>query len=154
MKARSVVAGLTLMVGLSPVWAADSFDPDKLPQVPCSAIHFSKAFLEKYPSAPSACIEGRVYKGQKYAKFNARVFLPMTDRITVEMLNPNGDSVTTFSFKPSPTATVSVNGNAEQYKDLRKGEVITFWVPQSRMAVQATPAATSDAWTVAPPLPK
>jgi hypothetical protein len=151
MKARSVVAGLALTVGLSPVWAADSFDPDKLPQVPCSAIKFSKAFLQKYPKAPDACIEARQYKGQKYAKFNARVFLPMTDRITVEILNPNGDSVDTFSFKPSPSAMVSVNGKDTSYKDLRKGDPISFWVPQSRMEVHATPTSTSEAWTVLPP---
>jgi hypothetical protein len=142
------------MVGLSPVWAADDFDPDKLQQVPCSAFHFSKAFLEKYPSAPMACQDGRVYKGQKYAKFQGRVFLPMTDRITVEILKPSGETATTFSFKPAPDAMVMVNGQAEKYKDLRKGEVITFWVPESRMAVQATPAATNDQWTLAPPAPK
>jgi hypothetical protein len=142
------------MVGLSPVWGAENFDPDKLPQVPCSAIKFSKAFLQKYPKAPDACIEGRTYKGQNFAKFNAKVFLPMTDRITVEILNANGDSVDTFSFKPSPTATVNVNGKDEAYKDLRKGEMISFWVPQSRMEVHAVPTSTSDAWTVLPPIKK
>jgi hypothetical protein len=154
MKARSVVAGLTLLVGLSPVWAAEDFDPDKLQQIPCSAIHFSKAFLEKYPQAPSACMEGRVYKGQKYAKFQGKVFLPMTDRITLEILKPSGETATTFSYKPPPDAVVMVNGQAEKYKELRKGEVITFWIPESRTAVQSTPAATSETWTLAPPPPK
>src|SRR5215472_2855143 len=146
MKARSVVAGLTLIVGLSPVWAADSFDPDRLPQVPCSAVKFGKAFLQRYPRAPQACIEGRTFQGQNWAKFTARVFLPLTDRITVEMLNANGDSVTTFSFRPSPGATVNINGRDRPYSDLRRGEMITFWVPPSKMEVHAMPTPTSEAW--------
>jgi hypothetical protein len=153
MKALSLFAGLTLMVGVSSVWAADTaFDPDKLPQVACSQFKFSPAILEKYPSAPAACLGGVMYNGQKYAKYNGRVFLPMTDRITLEILDPQGNVATTFSYKPAPTQVVMVNGNPEQYKDLRKGEIITFWIPESRLDVKETPASTHNSWTVTPPL--
>jgi hypothetical protein len=151
MKALSVFVGLTLMVGASSVWADDSFDPDKLQQVPCSAFKFSAAILEKYPSAPASCLGGVVYKGEKYAKFNGKVFLPMTDRITLEILNTAGQTTDTFSYKPAPTQVVMVNGKAEQYKDLRKGEIITFWIPESRLDVKETPASTHNSWTVTPP---
>ena len=148
----SLVASLSLLAGLSQVWAADAFNPDKLPKVPCSEFKFSEAILDKYPQAPAACLEGRVYKGEKYAKYNGRVYLPMTDRITLEIIDLAGNTATTFSYKPSPTQVVMVNGRPEQYKDLRKGEVITFWIPESRLDVRETPASTHENWTMTPPL--
>jgi len=152
MKALSVFAGLSLMVGLSQVWAADTFDPDKLPKVACSDFKFSKAVLDKVPQAQSACLDGRVYKGQKYAKYQGKVYLPMTDRITLEILDSAGNTVNTFSYKPAPTQVVMVNGQPEQYKDLRKGEIITFWIPESRLDVRETPASTHENWSVTPPI--
>jgi hypothetical protein len=76
MKMRTAMVGLVLTAPLSVAWGANAVDPETLTKVPCSELHFSKAFLAKYPQAPNACIEGRQDKsGARYAKFNAKVYL-------------------------------------------------------------------------------
>src|SRR5271170_7127718 len=52
---------LCLPLSIAAVHAA--VNPDKLPQVSCTDIKFSAAFLAKYPKAPQACLDGRQYKG-------------------------------------------------------------------------------------------
>jgi hypothetical protein len=154
MKMRNVITvALALAVPLSIAWAAKpgKVDPDKLPKVACSEFKFSEAFLQKYPKAPAACIEGREFKGERYAKFNAKVFLNGPDRTTVTLVNASGEDVTTFSFKPKPGSAVMVNGQKIKFTDLKKGEEISFWVPEKRMEAEAVPGPTADRWAVAPP---
>ena len=52
-----------------------SLDPATLPKVGCSALRFGAAFLEKYPTAPAACLEARDNHGQRYGKFAAKVYI-------------------------------------------------------------------------------
>ena len=151
MKIRKLVLALALVAPLSVAWAAKPVDPASLPEVKCSDFKFSKAFLERYPKAPAACLEGRMKGGVKYAKFSAKVFDTNADRTTVQLLNVSGDAVTTFSFKPKPGAAVMINGKKVKFTDLAKDEVLTFWVPESKMIAKSMPAATADSWQVLPP---
>jgi hypothetical protein len=154
MKMRYVLpVALALATPVSIGWAqkAKPVDPDKLPKAECSEVHFSQAFLDKYPKAPAACQEARVYKGEKFAKFTAKVYLTSADRTTVTMLDKDGNDVTTFSIKPGPESAVKINGKDVKFKDLQKGEKITFWVSEKRMGAQALPSASKDRWAVVPP---
>lgn len=151
MKNRNIVIGLALIAPFAVAWAAKQVDPDKLPKVNCSDLHFSKAFLDKYPKAPEACIEAREYKGQRYAKFTAKVYLNSADRTTVSLLNTAGEAVTTFSIKPKPGAAVNINGKKVKFSELATGEKLSFWVPETRMLAEELPGSTAQAWTVVPP---
>jgi len=154
MSFRSVVILAALAAPASLALAASPLsDPDSLPKVSCMSIHYSAAFLKKYPKAPAACLEGRVANGETYGKFNAKVFLNGGDDgvTTVQLLNVSGDPVTTFSFKAKPGAQVQVNGKPEAISDLKPGEQITFWVSEKRMSAVALPGATADSWRVMPP---
>ncbi len=84
-RAKWLLAALALPLMISTAFAA--IDPDKLPQVACSDLEFSKAFLAKYPKAPAACQDARVYKGQRYAKFVAKVYISSPQFMTVELLD-------------------------------------------------------------------
>ena len=155
MKMRNVViVAVALATPVSLAWAqkAKPIDPDKLPKVECSDLHFSKAFLDKYPKAPQACLEAREYKGQRYAKFTAKVYLTGADRTTVTLVDGKGNDVDTFSIKPGPESKVRMGDHDVNFKDLQKGESITFWVSEKRMSAQQLPGATTDRWAVAPPL--
>jgi len=154
MKFRSALVLAVLAAPASVALAANTpslSDPDSLPKVACTEFHYSAEFLKLYPKAPAACKEGREYNGTKYAKFTARVYLNSPDFTTVEMLNVAGDSVTTFSFKAPPDASVAVNGKPEKITDLKKGEEISFWVPEQRLAAAAMPGPTKTSWKVLPP---
>src|SRR5277367_113224 len=102
--------------------SAQKIDPDKLPKINCTDLVYSHAFLDKYPKAPAACLEARVYKGTKYAKFSGKVYIPGTDVITVQVFNVAGDPLTTFSFKPAASARLVVNGKTESWAELQKGD--------------------------------
>ena len=152
MKIRYLLpAALVLAMPVSVSFAQHALDVDKLPKVECSDLHFSKAFLAKYPKAPQACQEARVYKGQRYAKFQAKVYLNSADRTTVTLVDAAGNDVDTFSIKPGPDSKIKMQDHEVSFKDLQKGETVTFWVPEKRMAAQELPGATKDTWTVAPP---
>jgi hypothetical protein len=130
---------------------AKAVKPDDLPRVACSELHFSAAFLAKYPAAPAACLEARVKDGKRYAKFNAKVYISDPAFMTVELLDVAGNSVTTFSFKPSPHTRFLKDGKAVKYTAFRRGETLTIWVPEDRLGVYALPDSTAEAWSVLPP---
>ncbi len=126
-------------------------NPDKLPKVSCTELTFSLEFLNKYPKAPAACLEARVYKGKKYAKFNGKVSGRDAESLTVQLLNVAGDSLTALTFKPSPKAKVIVNGEPESFADLKTGDNLTFWIPENRFSIYSSPGAASSASPVLPP---
>jgi hypothetical protein len=146
------VSALALALPLSAGTASAAVNPDKLPQVECSSLHFGAAFLAKYPKAPSACLDARVYKGKRYAKFEAKVYISSPEFMTVQMLDASGNTVETFSFKPSPNQHVIVNGQDKAFHDIAVGEKITVWVSEKRLTAAKLPGSTTDSWTVLPPL--
>ena len=150
-KCALLVTALALPLTMGSAFAAEDFD--KLEKVACTDLKYSSEFLAKYPTAPAACLEGRVHEGKRYGKFVAKVFLNSPDRTTVELLNVKGDPLTTFSFKAGADAAVKVDGEDKLFKNLRKGEKITFWVSEDRMTAQSLPTSTTDSWAVLPPTP-
>lgn len=149
-RAKWLFAALALPLSISVSFAA--VNPDKLPQVPCSSLQFGAAFLAKYPKAPAACLDARVYKGQRYAKFEAKVYISSPEFMTVEMLDAAGKTVTTFSFKPGPDQGVHVNGQLRKFHDMAVGEKLTIWVSEKRMEARELPGSTDKSWVVLPPM--
>jgi hypothetical protein len=145
-----LLTGAALTFSITAAHAA--VDPDKLPQVACSAIKFSPAFLAKYPKAPQACIDGRTYKGVNYAKFTAKVYISSPEFMTVQMLDASGATVTTMSFKPGPNQGVHVNGTLRKFHDMQVGDTMTLWVSEKRTDAQELPGSTADKWALLPPL--
>ena len=152
MKSRSVLFFVMLTAPAALAFADTSLtDPDSLPKISCGEVKYSQAFLKRYPKAPAACLEGRVANGVKYAKFDAEVYLN-GDVTTVNALNVAGDTAFTFSFKAAPGAKVLMkDGKSKAVTDLKKGEVITFWVPENTIEAHALPSATEATWQMMPP---
>jgi hypothetical protein len=137
---KSVLVACALSAPLAGVLAAPP-DPESLPKVPCSGFKYSQEFLAKYPKAPAACVEGRVYKGVDYAKFTAKVAKVSSSGVTVQLLNTAGTPITPLTIKPADQkAFILVDGKQTHMTDLKEGDSVTFWVPQSRMEVHAVPS--------------
>jgi hypothetical protein len=147
-----LVTALALPMSTMAAHAAQRVDPEKLPQIACSDLKFSAAFLAKYPKAPAACLDGRIYKDKRYAKFQAKVYISDPTFMTVQLLDASGATVTTFSFKPSPNQGVHVNGQLRKFHDMAVGEVLTIWVSEDRMTAQELPGSTNNSWAMLPPL--
>jgi hypothetical protein len=149
-----ILAALVAPASLALADTTLATDPDSLPKISCNKFTFSAALLQRYPKAPAGCLEGRVApNGTKYAKFTAKVYLNSPEATTVNLLNVSGDPISTFSFKGVAGGKVSVNGKSENIADLKPGEVITFWIPEKRLAAQSLPASTEKSWRVLPPTP-
>ena len=148
-RAKWLLAALALPLMISTAFAA--INPENLPQVPCSSLKFSAAFLAKYPKAPGACQDARIFKGHRYAKFVAKVYISSPQFMTVELLDASGATVTTFSFKPAPGTGVHVNGDLRKFSDMAVGEKLTFWVSEKRLDAMELPGSTAHSWAVLPP---
>ena len=117
-------------------------------------LKYSSAFLEKYPTAPAACLEGRVYEGVRYGKFDAKVYVnSLPDFITMQLLDARGTEMpnSTFSVKPSPGTLVYVQGKKTAPENLKVGQKITFWVPEDKLEARQLGAPTEQSWSVIPP---
>ena len=154
MSIRSLFVPLLLALPLAGAVAAPpsvADDPESLPKASCSDLHFSSAFLSKYPKAPAACLEVRILDGRKYARFDGKVFLLSPEFVTVTFLNVAGDELTTFSFKPQESSRVLIDGKDVKYTDMKKGDKLTFWMPEDGLSVRKTLTPTDDHWRVLPP---
>lgn len=153
MNAKRLLNGAAVAVSLSIAAhhaGASPVDPDKLPKVDCSQLVYSQQFLAKYPKAPAACQEARVYKGKRYAKFSGKVYLNSPTGTTVQFFNVAGDPLSTLTVKPSPTAKIMINGETKTYADLKQGDPVTFWVSEKQYAVYSSPGSKSHTPIVAP----
>jgi hypothetical protein len=152
MKISKLTFVLALIAPVSFVWATAQVDPEKLSRVDCSSFKFSSAFLAKYPRAPAACLEGRVYEGTTYAKFHAKVYINnLPDYLTLQLMNVAGTMISTFSVKPQGGGTFYVDGKETPAADLKVGQKVTLWVPEGRMEAKVLPVPTAESWRVIPP---
>jgi hypothetical protein len=142
-------AALTLPLSIGTAFAESPMDSDT--KISCSEVKYSSEFLAKYPDAPAACVEAVEKEGKRYAKFKARVYLNSEDRTTVELLNVRGDRLSTFSIKPSPDATIDMDGKKVKFSDLKVGEKISFWVSADRLSASEQPGSSAESWAVLPP---
>jgi hypothetical protein len=139
----SLAITLPLAIVAQHARAQEMPDPEKLPKVNCTSLTFSHDFLDKYPKAPAACQEARVYKGIKYAKFKGKVYLTDPAYITLQVFNVRGDPLDTISFKPNPDALLLVNGQQEKFSELKVGDPVTFWVSENRFSIYGAPGAAT-----------
>jgi hypothetical protein len=149
MKTSKLIVCLALSAPVSFAWA-QRVDPNKLPRVDCDTLRYSSVFLDKYPKAPAACLEGRVYEGTTYGKFNAKVYInSLPDYMTLQLLNVSGTMITTFSVKPQGGGTFFTrNGKETPASELKVGQLITLWIPENRMEAKALPVPTAESWRV------
>jgi hypothetical protein len=132
-QALPVVAILTLVSGVT-IADTPKVDPETLPKVECTAVRYSADFLNKYPKAPAACLEARVYKGQTYIKVKGSVYIPDKDTPTIALKSAAGDDLGTVTAKDPKNIRLIVNGKETDLASLRGGQSVTIWVPESMFA--------------------
>jgi hypothetical protein len=120
--------------------AAEAVNPDTLPKIECSSLRYSEDFLQKYPKAPAACLEARVYKGETYMKVKAKVYVSEEPMLSVDLMDPYGNTVGSVLVRKPQSLRVLINGKEVDAFDLHRHESVTVWVPQSMFDAQATAA--------------
>jgi hypothetical protein len=111
------------------------------PKLNCTKdVSYGKEFLAKFPDAGAACQEVKVINGEKWVRFEARVTNNKTSHLTVDVLNTNGDPTgnpMTFVYTPDATLTLKKKNVVKAAYAVKKGDVVTVWVPESRFGVYA-----------------
>lgn len=110
----------------------------------CMDIQWNAELLEAFPRAAVVCQEVAVHNGTKYARFTAKVMAVGSDTVTVRFLNAAGSPEREIALKPGPNARVEREGKKVEYSKLQKDDVLTFWVPESRLGVIADPEDTAS----------
>jgi hypothetical protein len=135
--------GLLAAIGLSlcsgATIAADAVNPDMLPRIECSSLRYAQDFLQKYPTAPAACLEARVYKGETYMKVKAKVYVTEEPLLSVDLMDSYGNTLGTVRVRKPQSLRVLINGKEAHASDLQRDQQVTVWVPQSMFDAQ--PAA-------------
>jgi hypothetical protein len=137
---KILVAAVISLVSSVTIAASKTVDPYKLPKVECSSLHYSQAFLDKYPNAPAACLEARVYKGETYMEVKGKVFILDNPTLSVAFLDPYGNTLGTVTVRDSKLRVI-VNGKEVDVADLRTDQELTLWVPESIFSAETAEAS-------------
>jgi hypothetical protein len=117
------------------------------PKLSCvKDISFNKEFLAKFPDAGSECQEVKVVQGEKWVRFDAEVKQNKNDRMTVDFLNQNQQHTgkpLTFAYTPDATLTLD-NKKVKPASDVKEGDKVVIWVPESRFGLYAQPGAVES----------
>jgi hypothetical protein len=136
---QGLLAAMVLSLCSGATIAVEAVNPDKLPRIECASLRYSEDFLQKYPKAPAACVEARVYKSETYMKVKAKVYVREEPMLSVDLLDPYGNTLGTVLVRKPQSLRVLLNGKEVDAFDLHRNEVVTVWVPQSMFDTQ--PAA-------------
>jgi hypothetical protein len=131
---------LSLFSGITTA-ASRAVDPNQLPKVECSSLRYSQEFLDKYPRAPAACLEARVYKGETYMKVKGKVYLVDKPALTFDVMDPYGNTLGTVTVENPKSLRVIIDGKDVDASELRADEDLTLWVPESMFSAQPTAAS-------------
>ena len=113
------------------------------PKLNCTKdVQYGQAFLAKFPDAGSACQEVKVVQGEKWVRFDAQVKHNKDNRLTVDLLNQKGDHTgnpMTFIYTPDATLTLEKKKVVKAAAEVKEGERVMVWVPESRFGLYAQP---------------
>jgi hypothetical protein len=98
----------------------------------CSSVHWSTTALRKYPQIAAACQEVLQRDGMAYVKFSGEISGNTGGReLTVKFKNAGEMTLT-----PPPDFNVYVGGQRVPLADLHRGDELTFYVAENRLAAQ------------------
>jgi hypothetical protein len=110
------------------------------PKLSCiKDVTYSQEFLAKYPKAGAACREVVMKDGQKWIRFDAHVVKVSGIEVTAELIDDFNNAVGKLTVSAAPDVAVDMNGKPTKYGQLKTGDELSFWVPESRWGFYAAP---------------
>jgi hypothetical protein len=119
------------------------------PERGCANIKWSAAFLKDCPTAPAACREVIVKDGVKFAAFNGKVSKVGQEFVQVEVSDDANNPISTIAFQIGVGGKVTMNNKVEGVRDLKVGDLLTFWVREGQFGF--SPTLTNQPMTVIKP---
>jgi len=113
----------------------------------CEDVTWSRETLAQYPRIADACQSVTQQNGKYYVKFSGEVRKVGDRGRTLTIDFKEGDQIT---LTPPENLSVYFDGKATPVRDLRRGDVLNFYVPQDQLAAQFP---EGEAFAVAVPVP-
>lgn len=110
----------------------------------CSSVHWSATALRKYPQIAAACQEVLQRNGVAYVKFHGELSRNDGGRELKVKFKDAGE----MTLTPPPDFTIYVGGTRVPVADLRRGDELTFYVAEDRLAAQFYAEQQSPVTTV------
>lgn len=115
---------------------AFSADP---PALTCYDMKYSLDFLNAYPQAPAICEEVKEVDGVKYARMDATVVGKKDNYTVVAFKDVFGNKLTKLQIDAVPGSTVMLGDKETEWKNLKMGDRLSFWLPERSLTVVAQP---------------
>ena len=116
----------------------------------CADITWSPEMLAKHPKIGSACQEVMQRNGVTYVKFDGTVKKVAKGGSEVTMAMKGSDAK--LVLNPDPNRKVNIGGKQTSVKQLRPGDTLTFYVPDSRLVAVETPEPAVEEIPIGPPV--
>jgi len=104
----------------------------------CANIEWSPDFLKEYPQAPAACRNVVVKDGVKFATFDGKVSKVGHEFVQVEVSDVADIPISTIAFKIGVGGKVTMDSKVKKVKDLKVGDLLTFWVREGQFGISPT----------------
>jgi hypothetical protein len=120
-------------------------DNPQIRKASCAEVAWQKELLLQYPMITEACQEVVISDGEKWARFSGEFIERHDDgsiRTTID--DRHGKSLGQFNLMPAPDQRVLIDGQRVRFSQLRPGQELNFYVPESRYALateQGAPVA-------------
>ena len=98
----------------------------------CSSVHWSTTALRKYPQIAAACQEVVERDGIAYVKFEGE----LSDNRGGRELKVRFKDAGEMTLTPQPDFKVYVGGKRMPVTDMQRGDELTFYVAENRLAAQ------------------
>jgi hypothetical protein len=113
----------------------------------CEDVTWSRGTLAQYPRIANACQSVTQQNGKYYVKFSGEVRKVGNRGRTLTIDFKDGDQVT---LSPPENMSIHFDGRATAVRDLRRGDVLNFYVPQDQLVAEFP---EGEALAVAVPIP-
>ena len=112
----------------------------------CNAIEWHRDMLRDYPWVADACQEAVTVNGQKWARLEAEFQTFSDDGILrSNFRDDRGRSLGSIDLMPDSDQRVLLDGRPRMFSELRRGQVLNFYLPQGGSSFATEPVATPSA---------
>jgi hypothetical protein len=132
-RSAAITAALSLIVSVAATAQSDVDRAFTTTEAKCEGITWSREALAQYPNIASACQDVMERDGRYYVKFSG----------TVQRVTSGGRAVTvnfkdgnTLELTPPENMSLYIDGRPRTARSLRRGDELTFYVPQDSLAAQ------------------
>lgn len=147
---RAGIAGLVVLTAVTVTQAQSRIDRSfSTTSNDCSAVQWSQEALATYPKIADACQAVEERNGKKYVKFNGTVERNVDRGKQLEVKFKDG---ATIKLTPPENLALYVNDRKTSVRDLRRGDALTFYVPEGQFTPHFAQEQTASAQLVAAPV--